>query len=55
MVGPYRVLRLIGAGGMGRVYLADDTRLFRQVALEKEDHGRPERALVRLLVLFADF
>ena len=33
-IGPYRIERLLGAGGMAQVYLATDTRLHRTVAVK---------------------
>jgi serine/threonine protein kinase len=48
-LGPYKILQSIGAGGMGEVYRARDTRLDREVAIKvlPEHLATDKRALAR--------
>src|SRR5437868_871622 len=49
-IGPYEIISAIGAGGMGEVYLARDTRLKRNVALKvlPESYANDRERLARI-------
>jgi serine/threonine protein kinase len=46
-LGPYEVLAPIGAGGMGQVWKARDTRLDREVAIKIIAHEKADDAALR--------
>ncbi|MBI5545056.1 MAG: hypothetical protein HY901_14285, partial [Deltaproteobacteria bacterium] len=50
-LGPYQIVSVLGQGGLGTVFLAEDTRLLRKVALKLVRPGAgllPEREAVLL-------
>jgi serine/threonine-protein kinase len=47
MLGDYRIVSLLGEGGMGEVYLADDTHFGRQVAIKLIKQGFGTKEFVR--------
>jgi tetratricopeptide (TPR) repeat protein/predicted Ser/Thr protein kinase len=47
ILGDYKVLSLLGEGGMGEVYLVEDTKLERRVAIKVVKHGAGSASALR--------
>jgi len=54
MIGPYRIVRLLGTGGMGAVYEAEQSKPRRSVALKILRQGLATASLLRRFELEAD-
>ena len=53
-LGPYEIVSPLGAGGMGEVYRARDTRLNRDVAIADPSATQPETSFVVVINWIAE-